>query len=80
MSVHEDAIEALLVDGNQHNYCWWVDMLEGEGDEKAMDLAFDARAVVEDLLNFDCSYADVSLEAAQLLLEGWHPGQKVVLL
>lgn len=77
MTVREQAIEALLLNGNKRNYVWLADLVE----DAALNLALDARQAVDDALwTFCVDYWEISLEAAQLLEEGWVPGQKVVRL
>lgn len=78
----DDVIEALLLEANSttsdDHYSEFCD------SSKAQDLAKSAFWAVEDSLDSNVASVDWHemgcLEAAQLLIEGWNPGDKVVKL
>lgn len=79
MTVREQAIQILLLEANWNSYHEVIVGMSG----KAIKLANDVWDVVYDTLLFETHFPscrEISLEAAQLLEEGWVPGQEVVRL
>lgn len=73
--VREQAIEALLIEASAGEFVHCLEYCEGASNL----LAYEAWNDIADQL--PCATPEeIALEAAQLLQEGWRPGDKVVLL